>query len=184
MKTILAIIRQRRIWWSVVGSLLLTTTLYFAVVTPRVVQEIRDRATAERAHEELLQKLDHGTPLKGPGIRLAIAGFEFEKGALRVARIQRVSEAPDSVKMFVEGTTESMDSAFRSYLSEIAKGAGDKGFWYSALGVKGERIKVITALASGQERTTFYTVDAVSLPPPPQEEVFGLGRILRGLPGN
>ena len=84
MNTILVIIRQRRIWWSVVRSLLLTTTLYFALVSPRVAQEIGDRATAESAYVELLQELDHGTPLKRPAIRTTISDFELEKGDLRL----------------------------------------------------------------------------------------------------
>ncbi len=153
-------------------------------MTPRVIGQAKERAEAKREYEKSLLKWKHGNPLTQSPIRMPISDLKIEVKGMRVARIKRDPKGIATATLFVEGTTDTMNSAFRTYLKEIDDGGEDTGFWYSALGVEGERIKVITVAPGGATADTIHLVDAVSLAPPPHQEVFSLDRIPKVLPQN
>lgn len=184
MKTIRTIIRRRPIWWGVIGTLLLTTTIYHTLVAPRMLGRAKEISEAQRNYEVSIQELKHGAPLAQSAVRMPISDLKIEVNELRVARIKRDTKTSATATMFIEGTTRSMDFAFRAYLKELADGKEDTGFFYSARGVEGERIKVITISPGGEPTSILHVVDAVSLAPPPQQDIFSSGRILKGLPEN
>lgn len=137
------------------------------VVIHRLREARHDAAVAQNLNR-IAHDLEHGRPLKGQPVRLSITDFELESKDLRIARIRRDPRKIESATRFIEGTTDSMDFAFRAYLSELADGVPDTGFWYSSRGVSGEQIKLITIASGGREESTFYTIDAVSLPELPR----------------